>query len=111
MNAMINDIHRARSAGFNSVQKMRSELVSILQEVDVQRAYLHFDASSLYDYCVRVLKLSERISYGLISIARSPAKRQHYNKRSHAANHRFKKLARSCRVLTKGKSGYVGSRS
>ena len=46
------------------------ELISILQEMDQCRGYLHFEATSLFDYSHRILRLSEATSMNLINVAR-----------------------------------------
>ena len=45
-------------------------MISILQEMDKCRAYLYFDANSLFDYAHRILQLSEATSSNLINVAR-----------------------------------------
>ncbi len=70
MNTEIQDLHSRAMKAAELNKKSESDLISILQKLDQNHGYLHFDASSLYDYCVSVLKLSESTSYNLITVAR-----------------------------------------
>jgi hypothetical protein len=60
-----------RVAGFYS--RCEAELISILQEFDKYRGYLHFGCTSLHGYCVDVLKLSEATAYNFTSVCRKAA--------------------------------------
>src|SRR5687767_2148106 len=51
-------------------KKVERELVTILQVIDQKKLFRDFGFSSLYDYCTRYLKLSESVSYALISVSR-----------------------------------------
>lgn len=70
MNQTILDLHNRALLAADLHKKSESDLISILQELDRHRDYLHFDASSLYDYCIQILKLSESTSYNIITVAR-----------------------------------------
>ncbi len=50
--------------------KLESELINILQELDDKKAFFHFGYTSLFQYAVSSLKLSEGQAYALISISR-----------------------------------------
>jgi hypothetical protein len=50
--------------------RCEAELISILQEFDKYRGYLHFGCTSLHGYCVEVLKLSEATAYNFTSVCR-----------------------------------------
>jgi hypothetical protein len=54
--------------------KYEAMLVSVLQELDLNKTYLHYEQASLYVYCINLLKLSESATYALISIARKSVK-------------------------------------
>ncbi len=47
-----------------------SELISIFQELDQTRFYLHFGATSLIGYGIEILKLSEGAAANLVTVAR-----------------------------------------
>lgn len=50
--------------------RLESELIDILQEIDDQKAFTYFGFTSLFQYAVGSLKLSESRAYELIAIAR-----------------------------------------
>ena len=47
-----------------------SDLIDILEQVDTHQVYLHFQCSSLFQYGVERLKLSENVVYNLIAVMR-----------------------------------------
>lgn len=47
-----------------------AELIGILQDIDKLRGYLHFESTSLHDYAIRRLKISEATACNLIAVAR-----------------------------------------
>src|SRR4051794_15664406 len=47
-----------------------ADLLVILQELDMDRAYLDLDHPSLFDYAVKALKLSESVAFNFINVAR-----------------------------------------
>lgn len=70
MENFISQLHQRALDMATTHRKTESALIGILQTIDEHRAYLHFDARSLYDYCERILGLSEGTSYNLITVAR-----------------------------------------
>jgi hypothetical protein len=50
---------------------LEAELVSHLGEVEARRLYLEQGCSSMFDYCVRVLRFSESVAYKRIGVARA----------------------------------------
>jgi plasmid maintenance system antidote protein VapI len=70
MGESVSSLHEKSLFVSGEYKKREAELLSVLQEIDSRRAYLHFNTTSLYDYCVKVLKLSEGVSHSLISVAR-----------------------------------------
>lgn len=70
MNTKVLRLHERAIEVSTTHRKSEAALISILQEIDSCRGYLHFGARSLYDYCERILKLSEATSYNLITVAR-----------------------------------------
>ena len=51
-------------------RKVEAKLISLLQKADQTRLYLEFGETSLFQYCVRVLDLSDDRAYALITVAR-----------------------------------------
>jgi len=51
-------------------RKAEAELLEVLDEIDQKRVYLHHQVSSVFAYCTEVLKLSESVSYNLITVMR-----------------------------------------
>ena len=47
-----------------------SELLEVLLEIDTKKAYLALGYSSLYQYCVQALSLTESQSYAFMAVAR-----------------------------------------
>jgi hypothetical protein len=47
-------------------RRATAELIAALAEVDVRRLYLGEGCSSLFTWCVQVLRLSEHAAYGRI---------------------------------------------
>ena len=66
----IQKIHERALQVSSTHRKSEVELISLLQEMDNCRGYLHFDANSLFDYAHRILQLSEATSSNLINVAR-----------------------------------------
>jgi len=55
-------------------RSLEAELVSHLGEVEARRLYLEQGCSSMFDYCVRVLRFSESVAYKRIGVARAVRK-------------------------------------
>lgn len=67
---MIQEIHQKALLAAEVYRRSESDLLSILQEVDKNKVYLHYECRSLFDYCTRVLRLSESVSYNFVTVAR-----------------------------------------
>jgi 5-methylcytosine-specific restriction endonuclease McrA len=70
MDQTIATLHERAVSVSTQYRNCEAELISILQEIETRRAYLHLGATSLYDYCVQILRLSESTSYNMITVAR-----------------------------------------
>ncbi len=46
------------------------ELIDVLQEVDGQKTFLHYNCTSLHEYCAKFLNLSNDVAYCFIRVAR-----------------------------------------
>ena len=51
-------------------RKTETELIEILEQVDQHKVYLRYGHSSLYQYVVKELKLSESVAYNFITVMR-----------------------------------------
>src|SRR5947208_1705915 len=51
-------------------KKVESELLDILQKIDETKVFLKLGYTSLFDYSVKALGLTESVAYGFISVAR-----------------------------------------
>jgi hypothetical protein len=52
-------------------KNLEGELISVLQEVEAEKVFSYLGFTSLFQYCLKVLKLSEDQSYTYIRIARA----------------------------------------
>src|SRR4051812_33095435 len=51
-------------------KKLEAELLDILQKIDEKKIFYELGYTSLFDYAVKGLGLSESVSYNFISVAR-----------------------------------------
>ncbi len=51
-------------------RQSEAELIDVLDQIDRHKVYLHQDCSSLFQYVVKKLNLSESVAYNLISVMR-----------------------------------------
>jgi hypothetical protein len=65
-----NTLHRNAVRASEKYLSSERELFACLVEVDKHRVYLHFGATSLFDYGTRVLKLSEAVTYNFVSVVK-----------------------------------------
>jgi 5-methylcytosine-specific restriction endonuclease McrA len=63
-------IHEATLECVTQYKNQEVQLIDRLQEVDAQKVYEHLGVTSLFSYCVEILKLSEDRAYALIRVAR-----------------------------------------
>jgi hypothetical protein len=70
MNMNFQVLHEKALKTAQNYLKAESDLISILQEIDHCRAYREFGFKSLFEYATQSLKLSESVSFNLITIAR-----------------------------------------
>src|ERR1700747_3032168 len=64
------DIHERALEKAKQYKKCEAELLDIIQEIDEKKLYLEKGFTNPYDYCVRLLNLSESNSYAFVQIAR-----------------------------------------
>src|SRR4051812_31478066 len=63
-------IHEKAMAASEDFRKNETELITVLQEVEAGKIYDHLGLSSLYQYCLQYLKLSEDRACTYIRVAR-----------------------------------------
>ena len=51
-------------------RRIESQIVEVLVEIDTSKLYRHFGCTSLFQYCVSQLGLSESVAYSFITVAR-----------------------------------------
>lgn len=67
---LTDQIHSRAVELSNKYKKSEAELIDALQQVDTHKVYLEKGYSSLYQYVIQELKLSEGIAYSLITVSR-----------------------------------------
>lgn len=70
LSSFANEIHEHACEVATRYKRAESELIDILQIVDQKRIYIETGHSSLFQYVVHALKLSESVAYNLITVAR-----------------------------------------
>jgi hypothetical protein len=63
-------LHEKALSLANQYRKSEALLLEVLTEIDRKKAYLPLGYSSLYQYCVGALHLSESQSYAFMSVCR-----------------------------------------
>ena len=74
LNPVESNLHLRAVALGRSHRQLESRLVKVMQEVDGRRLWLKFDCTSLFQYVVSRLGLSEPVAYAFIAVARKAAK-------------------------------------
>ena len=64
------DLHERAVEIAGRFHRAESELIDILQKIDDQKLYFDMGFTSLFDYSVKALKLSEANAYNFITVAR-----------------------------------------
>lgn len=67
---LVEEIHLRAVEASRRYKKAEAELVGILDEVDTHRVFLEKGCSSLFQYVVNELGLSENVAYNLIAVSR-----------------------------------------
>lgn len=70
MNEQIEALHNKALAVAEKFHRVEIELIEILQIIDAKKVFANYGFSSLFDYAVRALKLSEANAYNFITVAR-----------------------------------------
>lgn len=70
MNEMKKEIHQRALIAAKDFKRAEANLIKILQEVEELRLFLDFGLTSLYQYAIQKLELSEDVAINFISVAR-----------------------------------------
>ncbi len=70
MNSAIISLHKRAITVATSYRKLEGELIDILQQMEDMKAHRELGFTSLYDYALKELKLSDDIAATLIRLAR-----------------------------------------
>jgi hypothetical protein len=63
-------IHKKALERAKTFRRAEADLLDVLQELDTAKTFLHYRCTSLHDYCVRYLKLSDDVTACFIRVAR-----------------------------------------
>ena len=63
-------LHEKAIATSKKFHQAESDLITILQELDQHKTFRHYHCTSLFDYCLKHLKLSEANTSNFITVAR-----------------------------------------
>ena len=66
----MNEIHQKALEVAKRFKRAEADLISVLQEVECARVFVKLGYTSLFNYCVRALGLSESIAANFITVAR-----------------------------------------
>jgi hypothetical protein len=86
--------------------RAESELIDILRQIDDERAYMHYDCSSLFAYALKVLKLSEACASNFITVARKSKNIPALIKAIESCELSVSKARKITAVLTNANSGH-----
>ena len=75
------------------------QLIEILQKVEHAKTFYHYNCKSIFEYCVRVLNLSESVAYGLIRVGRKSLEVPELKEKIKTGEVPLSKAARICSVL------------
>ncbi len=63
-------LHEKALTKAKTFHRAEAELIDVLQEIDTAKSFLRYACTSLFDYCLKYLKLSEANASNFIAIAR-----------------------------------------
>lgn len=66
----MNPIHKKALEVATRFKQAEADLISVLQEVEVQRVFVDLGYTSLFNYCVYALGLSESVASNFVTVAR-----------------------------------------
>lgn len=69
-NEKIQEIHSLAIKASETYRKSEAELLLAISKVDENKVHIHLGYSSLFDYALKVLKLSEACAFNLITVSR-----------------------------------------
>ena len=68
--SIVDQIHQKALEISSRYRRTEADLIEALQQVEQHRVFLAKGCSSLFQYCVRELSLSENVAYNLITVSR-----------------------------------------
>src|SRR5690349_11494367 len=70
MNQVQEKIHNEALVAAKEYKKAEARLLDVVMRVDTNKVFIALECSSLFEYCVKELGLSESVSYSLMTVAR-----------------------------------------
>ena len=104
MNNPIKSIHEQAVEIAKRFRKAEYDLIDILQQIDDKKVFMHLGYSSLFDYALRALKLSEANTSNFIAVARKSKCIPELKKAIHSGDLSVSKARKITPVITKENS-------
>src|ERR1700733_9773455 len=71
---MIQEIHERALKAAGRFKRAEADLISVLQEVEASRVFVELKFTSLFQYCVEALGLSEDVTANFVTVSRKASK-------------------------------------
>lgn len=94
-------IHQKALEVVGQFKRAEADLIDVLQQADEYKVYLRFDCRSLYEYSVKILKLSEGLAYNFITVARKAKEVPELKQMIHSGALSVSKARKITPILTK----------
>ena len=92
-------LHDSALKAATNYRRSVHQLIEILQKVEHAKTFYHYNCKSIFEYCVRVLNLSESVAYGLIRVGRKSLEVPELKEKIKTGEVPLSKAARICSVL------------
>ena len=92
-------LHDSALKAATNYRRSVHQLIEILQQVEHAKTFYHYNCKSVFEYCVRVLNLSESVAYGLIRVGRKSLEVPELKEKIKTGEVPLSKAARICSVL------------
>jgi hypothetical protein len=102
----IESIHKKALEIARHFHKAESDLISVLQEIDRKKIFIHVGFNSLFDYATKALKLSEANASAFIAISRKSESVPALKAAIESGNLTVSKARRLTSVISKENSSY-----
>jgi hypothetical protein len=63
-------LHEKAQSRAKTFHRAEADLIDVLQELDEAKTFLHYRCTSLFDYCLKYLKLSPAVTANFINVSR-----------------------------------------